>query len=275
MAHQLPGVYIVSDSVGETAEMVVRAAASQFSSGLTQVRKATNITEPGTLVNVVQTAHEEGLIIAYTLVQADMASSLRRLAQKADVVCIDVLGPVIDVFKTYSDLKPYEQPGLQHKIDAQYLKRVEALEFAVRYDDGKDPRGVLLADIVLIGVSRTSKTPLSMYLANKGVKAANIPLVPEVKPPDELFSIPRGCVIGLVIHWEQLNQIRKERLRAMGVTGNTNYSDPARIFQELEYADQLMRRLKCAVIDVTNKAVEETASKILEIYNRRLSDEQH
>jgi regulator of PEP synthase PpsR (kinase-PPPase family) len=274
MARRLPGVYIVSDSVGETAEMVVRAAAIQFGPEVTEIRRAANIHDRDALEKVVQHAREEGFIIAYTLVQSDIAEALRQRAQEAGLDCVDLLGPIIETFKKYSDIEPYGQPGLLHRIDDNYLKRVAAVEFAVRYDDGSDPHGIAQADIVLIGVSRTSKTPVSMYLANKGLKAANVPLVPEVKPPEELFAIPHNRIIGLVIHLDRLNQIRTERLRVMGVSGPASYSDPARIIEELEYADQVMRRLSCAVIDVTGKAVEETASKILEIYNRRFNDEQ-
>jgi regulator of PEP synthase PpsR (kinase-PPPase family) len=157
-------------------------------------------------------------------------------------------------------------------MDEMYYRRVEAVEFAVRYDDGKDPRGIELADIVLIGVSRTSKTPLSMYLAHKRIKVANVPLVPEVQPPEELFKAERGKVIGLTINLEQLNQIRTERLKTLGLEGQANYANPERILEELEYADRIMKRLGCPVIEVTNRAVEETASKILEIYYRRLSN---
>jgi regulator of PEP synthase PpsR (kinase-PPPase family) len=254
--------------------MVVQAAAIQFNTEPVEIRRVSNIAGIDALEKVVQSAKEGGLIIAYTLVRSEMAIALQHMALQSGVVCIDLLGPIIEAFRQYSEMEPYGEPGLLHKIDALYFKRVEAVEFAVRYDDGKDPRGILQADIVLLGVSRTSKTPLSMYLANKRIKVANVPLVPEVKPPDELFAIPRSRIIGLIIHLEQLNQIRAERLRTMGVVGNASYSDPMRIIEELEYADQLMKRLKCAVIDVTNKAVEETASKVLEIYNRRISDEQ-
>jgi regulator of PEP synthase PpsR (kinase-PPPase family) len=161
---------------------------------------------------------------------------------------------------------------LLRKVDEMYYRRVEAVEFAVRYDDGKDPRGITQADIVLVGVSRTSKTPLSMYLAHKRVKVANVPLVPEVAPPEELYKVERGKVIGLVIKPELLNNIRTERLKTLGLSGQASYANFERILEELEFADKIMKKLGCPVIDVTNRAVEETASKILEIYYRRLSN---
>lgn len=272
MLKHLPGVYIVSDSIGETAEMVVRAAASQFNSGTMEIRRIPNISDTYILDEVVHQASMNNFIIAYTLVIKELAEHLKAVADKHNVVCIDILGPLIDAFKQVSNIEPKREPGLLRKIDEMYYRRIEAVEFAVRYDDGKDPRGISLADIVLVGVSRTSKTPLSMYLAHKRIKVANVPLVPEVIPPEELFKVERGKVIGLTINPEQLNHIRAERLKTLGLKGQANYANPERILQELEYSREIMKKLGCPVIDVTNRAVEETASKILEIYYRRLSN---
>lgn len=272
MTNHLPGVFIVSDSIGETAEMVVRAAASQFNSGNMEIRQIPNISDKATLEEIVHQAVENHFLIAYTLVLDELADFLRLEAQRAGVVCVDILGPIIDAFAEASHLAPKREPGLLRKVDEMYYRRVEAVEFAVRYDDGKDPRGISLADIVLVGVSRTSKTPLSMYLAHKRIKVANVPLVPEVTPPDELFQAERGKVIGLVIKPELLNNIRTERLKTLGLTGQASYANFERILEELEFADKIMKKLGCPVIDVTNRAVEETASKIMEIYFRRLSN---
>jgi hypothetical protein len=272
LANHLPGVFIVSDSIGETAEMVVRAAASQFNSGAMEIRQIPNISDESILEEVVHQAVENHFLIAYTLVLDELAQFLRREANKAGVVCVDILGPLISAFEQASHIVPKREPGLLRKVDDMYYRRVEAVEFAVRYDDGKDPRGIAQADIVLVGVSRTSKTPLSMYLAHKRIKVANVPLVPEVAPPEELFKVERGKVIGLVIKPELLNNIRTERLKTLGLTGQANYANYERIQEELEFAGKLMKRLGCPVIDVTNRAVEETASKIMEIYYRRLSN---
>lgn len=272
MTDHLPGVFIVSDSIGETAEMVVRAAASQFNSGTMEIRQIPNISDKGTIAEVVHQAMESNFMIAYTLVLDELAEFLRQEAHRAGVVCVDILGPIILAFEEASHLAPKREPGLLRRVDEMYYRRVEAVEFAVRYDDGKDPKGITLADIVLIGVSRTSKTPLSMYLAHKRVKVANVPLVPEVTPPEELFQLDRGKVIGLVIKPELLNSIRIERLKTLGLTGQASYANYERIVEELEYANSIMKKLGCPVIDVTNRAVEETASKILEIYYRRLSN---
>lgn len=272
MTNHLPGVYIVSDSIGETAEMVVRAAASQFNSGNMEIRRVPNISDHETLEEIVHHARDLGFMIAYTLVLDDLGAYLRAIAEQAGVVCVDILGPLIDAFKSVSAIEPKMEPGLLRKVDEMYYRRVEAVEFAVRYDDGKDPRGINLADIVLVGVSRTSKTPLSMYLAHKRVKVANVPLVPEVPPPEELFKAERGKVVGLTIRPDQLNHIRTERLKTLGLKGQASYANSDRILEELDFANEVMKKLGCPVIDVTNKAVEETASKILEIYYRRLSN---
>jgi [pyruvate, water dikinase]-phosphate phosphotransferase / [pyruvate, water dikinase] kinase len=272
LTNHLPGVYIVSDSIGETAEMVVRAAASQFNSGTMEIRQIPNISDEATIEEIVHQAVENHFIIAYTLVLEELAEFLRREATQAGVVCVDILGPIIAAFEQASHISPKREPGLLRKVDEMYYRRVEAVEFAVRYDDGKDPRGITQADVVLVGVSRTSKTPLSMYLAHKRIKVANVPLVPELAPPEELFQVARGRVIGLTIKPELLNNIRAERLKTMGLSGQATYANFARIIEELEFADKVMKRLGCPIIDVTNRAVEETASKILEIYYRRLSN---
>jgi regulator of PEP synthase PpsR (kinase-PPPase family) len=166
------------------------------------------------------------------------------------------------------DRQARHEPGLIHQLDEDYFKKVEAVEFAVKYDDGKDSRGILKADIILLGVSRTSKTPLSMYLAHMRYKVANVPLVPELKPPEELFTIPSHKIIGLRISTMKLNEIRKERLKALGLPDSANYASVDRIEQESDYAHNLMIRLGCTVIDVSNKAVEETASIIQDLFQK-------
>ena len=145
---------------------------------------------------------------------------------------------------------------------------MEAIEFAVRYDDGKNPAGFAKADMVLIGVSRTSKTPLSMYMAHKKYKVANLPLVPEVQIPEEIFQVPPYRLIGLIIDPYKLNGIRRERMKALGFSGTANYTDIERIEDELAYAKEVMHQLHCTVLDVSNKAIEETSSRIKSIIDR-------
>lgn len=178
---------------------------------------------------------------------------------------VDLLSSIIHKMSTKSDSKPLREAGLIRKMDKSYFERVEAIEFAVKYDDGKDPRGLLKADLVLVGISRTSKTPLSMYLANKHIKVANVPLVPEVPIPKELANVDPRKIIGLTNSPEKLNTIRVERLKSMGLSGSANYAKLDRILEELDYSEEVMKNLKCPVINVANKAIEETAGIILDI----------
>ena len=267
------GVYVVSDSSGETAVHVVQAAARQFGPRF-KVTRFSAVSGEEEVKSILLQARESNAVVVYTLVQKELALFLEQEAVRQEVVTLDLLSPLIKLFSAYAEEDPKEQPGLLHTIDEAYFKRMEAVEFAVRYDDGKDARGIRLADIVLIGVSRTSKTPLSMYLAHKSFKVANVPLVPEAGLPEELFKVDRRRVIGLVIDPEKLSHVRQERLKSMGIEGQTSYTDPERIFRELEFAYEIMEKIGCPIIDVTNKAVEETAAKIIEIYNRRFHDEQ-
>ncbi|SEN04947.1 hypothetical protein SAMN05444955_105111 [Lihuaxuella thermophila] len=265
--HQ-PVVYVVSDSVGETAEFVVRAASSQFSSNSIDIRRVPYVTDRGTILETVQAAKEENALIAFTLVVPELTQLLIEEAGRKQVPVVDIMGPMIDGLAKLFQRQPRREPGLIHKLDDEYFRKVEAIEFAVKYDDGRDPRGLLSADVVLIGVSRTSKTPLSMYLAHKRLKVANVPLVPEVEPPDELFLIPSNRCIGLTIDPHQLNNIRRERLKSLGLASGANYANMERILEELEYAEKVIRKVGCPLIDVSNKAVEETANIILDMLKK-------
>ncbi|HOC06370.1 MAG: pyruvate, water dikinase regulatory protein [Bacillota bacterium] len=268
-----PTVYILSDSVGETAELVAKAAASQYNGNKVEVRRIPYVNDEDTIRETVAEARENGGIIVYTIITPSLRELVRKLARRANVPQADIMGPVMDAFAKIMPEEPKMEPGLVRKLDSQYFRRVEAIEFAVKYDDGKDPRGLALADLVLVGVSRTSKTPLSMYLANKMIKVANVPLVPEVQPPDELFDIGRDKVVGLTISPDQLYIIRKERLLALGLRHQSSYASLDRILKELEFSEGIMKKLGCPVFDVTNKAVEETAGRLLELIRRRRNEE--
>ncbi|WP_077621477.1 pyruvate, water dikinase regulatory protein [Sediminibacillus massiliensis] len=263
-----PLVYIVSDSVGETAELVVKAALSQFdNNGELELHRVPYVEDLEILRETVYQAKEKGAIIGFTLVEPTFRNYLLKESSKHGIECIDIMGPMVDAMERVFKQVPRLEPGLVHKLDEDYFKRVEAIEFAVRYDDGRDPRGINKADIVLIGVSRTSKTPLSQYLAHKRLKVANVPIVPEVDPPEELFYVnPEKC-IGLKISPEKLNDIRKERLKALGLGDQASYANMNRIQQELKHFETVVDRIGCHVIDVSNKAVEETANVILSIRN--------
>lgn len=260
-------IYVVSDSVGETAEVVVKAAISQFDSGYVDIRKIPFVNNVGHINSIVRQAKVNPGMIVYTLVLPELREAMARETAEHQVAAVDIMGPMMNTLSDALDILPKMKPGLIHKLDKNYFRKVEAIEFAVKYDDGKDSRGVVFADVVIIGVSRTSKTPLCMYLAHKGIRAANIPLVPEVAPPEEIFSHAKK-VIGLTIKPEQLNEIRQERLKTLGLRTGSDYASLERILMELDYAEVVMRKAGCQVIDVTNKAVEETASKVLEIINK-------
>lgn len=176
--------------------------------------------------------------------------------------------PMAEIEKIFG-YPPLREPGLIRRLDENYFKKVEAIEFAVKYDDGKDPRGARKADICLVGISRTSKTPLSMYLANKFYKVANIPLVPEVGVPKEVFEKDVDRVIGLICRPEKLITIREERLKSLGLSSGARYANFDRIREELEYSKKIMEEIGCIVIDVTDKAIEETAEIILEHIKRK------
>lgn len=262
-------VYVVSDSVGETAEFVVKAVATQFNGNQVEIRRNSYVEEVEDIEDVITLAKKSHSIIAYTLVISALKDYLDTRAKEEGIYAVDLLHPLMNAFSTKFKSSPNQQPGLMRKLDEDYFRRIEAIEFAVKYDDGRDPRGILRADIVLIGVSRTSKTPLSMYLAHNRYKVANVPLVPEVPPSEELFTLPRGKCVGLIISPQKLNIIRKERLKALGLASQAHYASFERILEELDFAEKIMKRVGCPIIDVSNKAVEETASLILDILKKR------
>ena len=259
-------IYVISDSVGETAQQVARAALSQFTiNGNYEIRRFPYVTDKKFLMEILNSGKNEDAIIIYTLVNESLSTLTREYCKEQELSSIDLMSPILNEIAKKTNKKPKREPGIIRKLDETYFKRVEAIEFAVKYDDGKDPRGVLKSDIVLVGISRTSKTPLSMYLANKNIKVANVPLVPEIHLPKELNDINPKKIIGLTNTPEKLNKIRQERLKALGLSSNANYANIERILQELNYSDTVMKQLGCPVIDVSNKAIEETAGIILDL----------
>lgn len=261
-----PIIYIVSDSVGETAELVTKAAVSQFNGSNAIIKRFPYVEETEHIDEVVELAKlDENVMIAYTLVKPEIRFYIQEVTEKENIHACDLIGPLMDKIQEVCQLTPLHEPGLVRKLDDEYFRKVEAIEFAVKYDDGRDPRGILKADIVLVGVSRTSKTPLSQYLAHQSYKVANVPLVPEVDPPEELFLIPAKKIIGLKISSNQLNHIRRERLKSLGLNDQAIYANIERIREELKYFDNVVSKIGCPIIDVTNKAVEETANLIINL----------
>lgn len=265
-------VFVVSDSVGETCELVVRAASIQFHENAIETLRIPFVEDEQTIHDVVTQARAQGAVIAFTLVNEEHRSLLVRLGQEYGVKTVDLLGNLLDVLAGQLGESPREKPGLIYRLDEDYFRKIEAMEFAVKYDDGRDPRGLKKADIVLVGVSRTSKTPLSQYLALKRYKVANVPLVPESRPPEELFELPPDKCVGLIISPDKLISIRMERLKSLGLKPEADYAQLERINRELEYARGIYERIGCEVIDVTNKAVEETAGIILRMLDQSKED---
>lgn len=252
---------------------MVKATTSQFVQEKFDIIRVPYVKSVEQINKILTEAREQNAIVCYTIVSPEMREAVAQKAIELDVEVVDILGPVLKAIEKTSGLLPKNQPGLIHALDHEYFKRVAAVEFAIKYDDGKNPWGLAKADLVIIGVSRTSKTPLSMYLANKQLKVANVPLVPEIPPPEELFKVPSSRIIGLLIDPFKLNEIRCARLKAMGLTDGANYADIHRIQEELEYARAIMQQLHCMIINVSNRAIEETASLILEYLRKRFDYE--
>ncbi len=265
-------VYVLSDSIGETGEQVARAAVSQFNSGKYEVRRFPYITEEEQITEIFEEAKNEKSIIVFTIVIEELRQFVLEKSIEFEIPAVDLMSPVLNAIESVVGFQPKRESGIIRRLDEQYFKKVEAVEFAVKYDDGKDTRGIKKADVILVGVSRTSKTPLSMYLAHKNYKVANVPLVPEVPPPTELFDKDPRRVFGLVANPGKLNEIRQERLKSLGLSNNANYASIARIEEELVYSKRLMETLKCRVIDVSNKAVEETAGIIIDMMKEDFGD---
>ena len=256
-------VYVISDSIGETGELIAKASVRQFDTNDFAIKRFpyTNSVEQVKPLLEDAAKHKRALVV-YTNVDEDTRAYMKQKVRELNLHMVDVMGPPMDEIQSILGYEPMRQPGLIRRLDDNYFKKVEAIEFAVQYDDGKDPRGVVKADIVLVGVSRTSKTPLSMYLANKLYKVANVPLVPEVPVPKEVYQKDKRRLFGLVANSDKLYTIREERLRALGLNSSAKYANVDRIKEEVDYSVQIMKDIGCTIIDVSNKAIEETAEII-------------
>lgn len=261
-------IHVISDSLGETASGVVMAAAAQFEPGEVKIERLGKVT---TLDQVREYFDELGdddthpSAVFHTIVSNDLRREVRRFLDDRGIPSIDLLGPAINVLATLTGKEPKGVPGVIHNTDDKYFRRVEAMEFFVEHDDGRNPQDLSKADVVLVGVSRTSKTPLSMYLAFLGFKVANVPLALGVQPPVELDEVDPGRIFGLLSTTDVLADIRQRRLAddaAFALAGS--YADPAEIVAEQAEARALMRRLGCITVHTEKKAVEETANEIIE-----------
>jgi [pyruvate, water dikinase]-phosphate phosphotransferase / [pyruvate, water dikinase] kinase len=259
-------LHVVSDATGETAARLVTALEAQFpDQPFVEVRHP-RVESVGDLARAVRRAKGRRAVIVYTLVEPEWRLAMRGLCRSARVHYCDLLGHPIDSVRRVSGRAARMRPGGRPMLDESYFKRIEAIEFAVRYDDGVG-QGLEVADIILVGVSRTSKTPLSIYLGFLGYKTANVPLVKGIAPPEELFQVEPAKIVGLTIDAERLGDIRRDRARAMGAS--KRYAELLEIYDELEEAEQIHRRLGCPVIEVTDLSVEETAYRIIRLVEQR------
>ncbi len=257
-------VYLLSESEEQPGKGLVEYISSHFPGREVECRFYNDINSPQDVEEIFKTAGTNGAIIAHSFLDGEFRAEAKKQAWKLKVPLIDMLGPLLSKISTPED--SYEEswrvggvPSLEHN----YYKKIEAIEFAVRCDDGKDLSALSRADLVLIGISRTSKTPLSIYLAHLGYKVANVPLVPEVIPPRELFTLPREKIVGLIIDPEVLRSIRRERLRVIKMPA-AEYSNLERIYHELEFGRGIMERIGCLSLEVTGRSLEELATLILE-----------
>lgn len=262
-------IYVISDSIGDTGENVVNAALAQFDVKNVDIKKIPYINSIEDIKVVIDEASQiASSILFYTIVEYDLIEFTKKYSKEKNLTSIDLIGPVIKKMKERTGWQPMEKSGIIRRMDSDYFRRIEAIEFAVKYDDGQDPSGILKADLVILGISRTSKTPLSLFLANKKIKVCNIPLVPESKPPEEIYQIPARKIIGLTNSPMEIIEVRESRLRALGLPKGSSYAKMERILEELEYADRIMKNIGCPIVDMTHKAVEDTGDIILSLLRK-------
>ena len=263
-------LHVVSDSTGETATRLVHALEAQFPDQPFEEIRHPMVETVEDLEAAVRRARGRPAVVVYTLVERELRDAMRNLCRRARLHYCDLLGQPIEAVAKVSGTAARMQAGGRHLLDETYFRRMEAIEFAVKYDDGI-AGGLDDADIVLVGVSRTSKTPLSIYLGYLGYRAANVPIVKGIDPPKELFDVDPHKVVGLKIDAKRLAEIRKNRSRRMGGS-NHRYSKLLEIYEELENAEAVQRRLGCPVIDTTELSIEETAARVIRLVEQRQAE---
>jgi regulator of PEP synthase PpsR (kinase-PPPase family) len=270
---RMPGtpveLHVVSDATGETAARLVQALEAQFpDQEFVEIRHPRAESEDD-LQLAVNRMRGRPAVVVYTIVQPQLREAMRTLCRRARLHYCDLLGQPIEAVARVSGMAATMTPGSRPPLNSAYFKRMEAIEFAVRYDDGVG-RGLHDADVVLVGVSRTSKTPLSIYLGYLGYKAANVPVVKGIEPPKELFDVDAAKIVGLTIDPNRLAEIRRARVRTMGGGArNRQYAELMEIYEELDEATKLHRRLGCPVIDISELSIEETAHRVLRVVEER------
>ncbi|HEV2558701.1 MAG TPA: pyruvate, water dikinase regulatory protein [Microvirga sp.] len=259
-------LHLVSDSTGETLITVGRAAAAQYE-GISAIEHVYPLVRSTTqLERVISEIETAPGIVLYTLVEPELSSRLEEACREHGAPHLSVLAPVHSMMQSYLGAHSTARPGAQHTLNAEYFKRIDAMNFTLLHDDGQLPADLNEADVVLVGVSRTSKTPTAIYLANRGVKTANIPLVPGVPVPDALGTARKPLIVGLVATPDRIVQIRQNRLLSLNADDDTDYVDRDRVAEEIAMSRRLCARHNWPMIDVTRRSIEETAAAILDLY---------
>lgn len=260
----LVNIFVLSDSAGETATKTAQASMAQYPNVEFCLYRRTFINKNTILLKALKEAKDLNAIVLYTISDVRRLEICQTFCQESNLTAFDLLTPILNAIEDRSNIAPSHEPGALHHLNENYFKRIKAMEFAVKYDDGKNPKGFLEADVVLLGVSRTSKTPLSLFLANKNLKVANLPLLPNSQIPAEIFKVPKDKIVGLTNDPEVLNGIRKERMKSYGLDPDSAYSNIDKIKEELKYANDLYEKLGCVVINVASLSIEETAALIIQ-----------
>src|SRR5574337_1633306 len=256
-------IFAVSDATGATAELVVRAALAQFRAVEVEILRLSNIRTVGEVRRAIETAHASKGIIVHTLVSEELRQAIVREGRERGVETIDLIGPLLLRLSDQLRVPPLMQPGLFRQLGQEYLQRIEAIEYTVKHDDGQHPLGLDHADIVLVGISRTSKTPLSVYLAGKGWRVANVPVILNLPLPGRLMTIDQALIVGLIVSVDRLVELRRARLEHKHTPVAEAYAASEKVRTELTYSRSLFRKAGWPVIDMTNKSIEEAASELL------------
>lgn len=265
-------IHLVSDSTGETIEAVARACLVQFEGIEVQKHNWKLIRSPRLLQTVFEGIKNNYGLVLYTFVDQDLREILERFCSEQGIPFVSVLRPVLRGLVTLFGKEPTHIPGRQHVLDDEYFERIEAMEYALSRDDGRCPEGLKEADVILVGVSRTSKTPTCIYLAGRGIFAANIPFIPGQKMPD-LFQYKKPLIIGLTKDVDNLVAIRRNRLKLLKEEDDTPYTNPENVKEELQEARRFFTHLNCQVIDISRKSIEETAAEIIMLLTQKRARE--
>jgi [pyruvate, water dikinase]-phosphate phosphotransferase / [pyruvate, water dikinase] kinase len=262
-------LHLVSDATGETLDAVAKAALVQFEGVHPIIHPWSTVRSLGQIERVLQEVKATSGIVIFTLVKTELRNALMDGCNAQQIPCVPVLEPIIGALGNFLGVESQHRPGLQHAMDEDYFGRLEAMKFTMEHDDGQLPEDLDLADIVLVGVSRTTKTPTSIYLANRGIRVANVPIVPDCPLPRQLGEVGDKCfVVGLTISPDRLVPVRRSRLLSLRQE-DTEYVDPERVREEVTHARRLFSREDWPVIDVTRKSIEETAAAVINLRARR------